>query len=775
MEPTESRKSVLNLSLGQKGLVLVGLPLLFELIFVGMLAILLRQSEFETSQLSKSKDKVATASTITKLFSHADESLSSKEGKTSFAGVEQYLSELEQLPAEIERLKVLSADNVRQLNSLDRISAIADSGLSLVRRTISESGSSTESLAASGLHDKLMRLTTALEQNVDAFLDDERLATRVRPQPESRSRHLVPVVLWTGTILNVLLALIVAHLFYTSVTARLRVLTDNTMRLGRAEPLRPAIGGSDEIALLDRVFHEMADALAAALRKERAIIENALDVICSVDEDLRFTAVNLASTEVWGYAPEELIGRKLTEFVCEQDRAGTIEATRLITGEKALLPFENRILRKDGAVVQMLWSAYWSATERSMFCVAHDITERKRTEELLRDSEARTRSIIESMPVGLLILDGEGRIQLTNPQMETMFGFKGEELLGEYMSSLFPKAAEFSSRNFSAGGCEKLIGRVREFDAQRKNGDIFPAQLSFVRYPAGDGAPLLINVLDVTERHVVERLKRDFVTTVSHELRTPLTSIRGSLTLLAVGALGPLAEQAHRAVKIAERNCLRLIGLLNDLLDIEKLESDKMEMVFERVSLYVVIDRAVESVRSFADQFSIKIAVTGSDCDVCADADRIIQVLVNLLSNGCKYSPRDATVLVSLTEEKEAVRVGVTDCGRGIPPDSVAHIFERFQQVEPDDAKRRGGTGLGLAICRAIVEQHNGVIGVESQPGQGSTFWFSLPKWGTPGAPKPAEELEGIDITGTKGIYPGIDKVEPGERNSSKLAQNNLK
>ena len=395
-----------------------------------------------------------------------------------------------------------------------------------------------------------------------------------------------------------------------------------------------------------------------------------------------------------------------------------------------------------------------------MFCVAHDITERKRTEELLRDSEARTRSIIESMPVGLLILDGEGRIQLTNPQMETMFGFRGEELLGEFMSSLFPKAVEFSPRNFSAGACEKLIGRVREFDAQRKNGDIFPAQLSFVKYRSGEGAPLLINVLDVTERHVVERLKRDFVTTVSHELRTPLTSIRGSLTLLAVGALGPLADQAHRAVKIAERNCLRLVGLLNDLLDIEKLESGKMDMVFERVSLFAVIDRAVESVRSFADQYSIKIDVSGSDCDVCVDADRIIQLLVNLLSNGCKYSPREATVLVSLTEEDEYVRIAVTDSGRGIPPDAVAHIFERFQQVEPDDAKRRGGTGLGLAICRAIVEQHNGTIGVESQPGQGSTFWVRLPRWGTPGAPRPAEELEDIDITGSNALYSTIDKVE---------------
>ncbi len=765
----KSRKRIFNLSLGQKGLVLVGLPLLFELIFVAMLAVLLRQAETEATLVAKSKDKVATASIVTKLFINAGASLAAYSVQKNPTLAEQYEVSIDQIPVEITKLKVLCADNDRQLESLGQIDRTTIEGIEIVKKLKKNMDASAGNrlalfMSGSKLFKKLNQLMSDLEEEVDEFMEEERRLTRSRPQMESRARHLVHIVLWTGTVLNVLLALIVAHLFYTGVNARLRVLTDNTIRLARSEPLRPIMDGTDEVALLDRVFHEMADALAEAVRKERAIIENALDVICSIDEERRFTAVSPASVQVWGYLPEELIGKCFTDMIHPDEVATAIKAMDSIMAENVLVPFENRIVRKDGAVVQVLWSAYWSMAERSMFCVAHDITERKRAEELLRESEARTRSIIESMPVGLIIVDDVGKIGLINPQMEKMFGYHKEELIGRPLSMLFPKAEEFASDNLCEAACEKLAGRLREFNAQRKNGETFPAELSFMQYQTTDAPRLLINVLDVTERHIMEKLKREFVTTVSHELRTPLTSIRGSLTLLAVGALGPLGDQAHRAVKIAERNCLRLVCLLNDLLDMEKLEAGKMEMVYERMSLFSVVDRSVESVRSFADQYAIHIEVTGQDMEVCADADRIIQVMINLLSNGCKYSPRGGLLSVMIAEEERTVRINVKDSGRGIPVASLTNIFERFQQVEAADAKAKGGTGLGLAICKAIVEQHNGSIGVDSEPGEGSTFWFRLPKWGTSEAPLPSEQLEDIDIMGGNTVYKSVENIAPGQR-----------
>jgi signal transduction histidine kinase len=162
-------------------------------------------------------------------------------------------------------------------------------------------------------------------------------------------------------------------------------------------------------------------------------------------------------------------------------------------------------------------------------------------------------------------------------------------------------------------------------------------------------------------------------------------------------------------------------------LDIEKLEAGKLEMTFANVDADSILDRSVESVRSFGDQYGIKFEVEKCNATVFADGDRLVQVLVNLLSNAVKYSPKDGTVTVSTTVDGDFLRFAITDQGRGIPLDFIGKVFERFEQVETADAIKRGGTGLGLAICKAIVEQHKGVIGVESELGQGSSFWFRIP------------------------------------------------
>ena len=242
-----------------------------------------------------------------------------------------------------------------------------------------------------------------------------------------------------------------------------------------------------------------------------------------------------------------------------------------------------------------------------------------------------------------------------------------------------------------------------------------------------EGTRYLANILDISERREVERLKKEFVSTVSHELRTPLTSIRGSLTLLSVGALGSLPEQAKKVVTIAERNTIRLITLINDILDIEKLESGKLDMVMENVNMATVLERSAESVRAFAEQNGIGLEIIPSNTNVYADGDRLVQVLVNLVSNAVKFSPKGAAVTVAVQEIPSWVEVKVIDRGRGIPEKFKNALFQRFQQVEASDAKKKGGTGLGLAICKGIIEAHGGTIGVESEEGRGSIFWFRIP------------------------------------------------
>jgi len=210
-------------------------------------------------------------------------------------------------------------------------------------------------------------------------------------------------------------------------------------------------------------------------------------------------------------------------------------------------------------------------------------------------------------------------------------------------------------------------------------------------------------------------------------LRTPLGAIRGSLKMMAVGALGEIAPQAQKAVAIAERSASRLIGLVNDLLDVEKLEAGKLDMLFELIPIAPVIENSVESVKAFADQYEVTVTTENVEGSVFADGDRLVQVLVNLLSNGIKYSPKGGTVKVAVVQHLEELEVQVIDQGRGIPSTHINALFQRFQQVERTDATKKGGTGLGLAICKAIIEQHLGTIGVTSELDKGSTFWFRVP------------------------------------------------
>jgi signal transduction histidine kinase len=225
----------------------------------------------------------------------------------------------------------------------------------------------------------------------------------------------------------------------------------------------------------------------------------------------------------------------------------------------------------------------------------------------------------------------------------------------------------------------------------------------------------------------VERLKNGFLSTVSHELRTPLTSIRGSLGLLASGAVGALPDEVVEVVAIAERNAVRLMALINDILDLERLETGKIELQFAQVPIESILRRAMESCATFGQTHGVSVEAPDVASVVWADADRIVQVLVNLLSNAVKFSPPGGVVTIGVELRENWVEFRVTDCGRGVP---VAHrraIFERFRQLETSDAREKGGTGLGLAIVKHILNRHRGELIVDSNVGQGSTFTVALP------------------------------------------------
>jgi signal transduction histidine kinase len=225
-------------------------------------------------------------------------------------------------------------------------------------------------------------------------------------------------------------------------------------------------------------------------------------------------------------------------------------------------------------------------------------------------------------------------------------------------------------------------------------------------------------------------MKGEFVSVVSHELRTPLTSIMGALSLLNTNAVGELPSRARGMISIGLQNADRLLRLINDILDVEKIESGKMEYNFAPIGVRQLIEEAVQANKAFLDQFGLSamIEFDGEDDPmICGDEDRLVQVLTNLISNAAKYSPEHGTIRVGAVCRDGMTRLWVKDEGPGVPENFKDRIFQKFSQADASDTRRKGGTGLGLSIAKAIVEQHRGMVGYESERGRGTTFYFDLP------------------------------------------------
>jgi PAS domain S-box-containing protein len=364
--------------------------------------------------------------------------------------------------------------------------------------------------------------------------------------------------------------------------------------------------------------------------------------------------------------------------------------------------------------------------------------ERDAADRARRAGDERTKAIIENMLEGLIVVDHDSLIVSVNRAAERMFGYESWELVGQHLGMVVPAPGTKAQADvFLKEARLRALGRITEWKGRHKSGEIFPFELSLYEFHTPEGRLFAGHVRDISERTRLDRMKKEFVANVSHELRTPLTSIRGSLTLLSAGALGDLPDEAKDVVAIAERNTLRLITLINDILDLERLESGQLEIHIAPTSLRAVADRSLDSVRGFAEDQGVLVSVAVPEIEVLGDGDRLVQVLVNLLSNAVKFSERGGSVQIGAVLKDQAIELQVVDHGRGIPESALPHLFQRFHQVEASDARKKGGTGLGLAICKVIIEQHGGEIGVDSEPGRGSRFWFRIPTVKTEGAVLP--------------------------------------
>jgi PAS domain S-box-containing protein len=274
----------------------------------------------------------------------------------------------------------------------------------------------------------------------------------------------------------------------------------------------------------------------------------------------------------------------------------------------------------------------------------------------------------------------------------------------------------------------------------RPDGSSFPVEYASTPMLGEEGNHLgaVVTFRDVTERRAIDRLKGEFVSTVSHELRTPLTSIRGALGLLSSGKLGDIAEKGQRMLAIAVSNTDRLVRLINDILDLERIESGGVELQRTLVDANAVMVQALEGVQSLGDDARVRLAILPATGAIWGDSDRVIQTLTNLLGNAIKFSPPETTVTLSGVAGSEDFTFSVADHGCGVPEDERETIFERFNQVDGSDSRAKGGSGLGLAICRSIVHAHGGRIWAEKNEPAGSRFQFTIPLWLPAGISRPA-------------------------------------
>jgi PAS domain S-box-containing protein len=361
-----------------------------------------------------------------------------------------------------------------------------------------------------------------------------------------------------------------------------------------------------------------------------------------------------------------------------------------------------------------------------------------------RDQEARLRFFDLAQDL-FSIARFDGRLEQLNPAWETVLGYPlNELLLQRFLDFVHPE-----DRELTASETQRLRmgGRSVDFENRYRFRDGGYRWLSWraVAVPAEERIYAVAR--DVSERKKLDQVKSDFVSVVSHELRTPLTSIRGSLGLLSGGVGGEIPEPAKSLIEIAAKNCDRLVRLINDILDVEKVASGSMRFRFQLVDLAILVQQAVETNQAYAQPFNVRYAVVPPlpVVRVRADPDRLLQVLANLLSNAAKFSPRNGQVEILVTRTDGRVSVAVTDHGPGIPEDFRDRVFERFTQADASSSRQKGGTGLGLSISKAIVERHGGRLGFTTETGKGTTFTFELPEWGSD-VEMPEEPLAGPRI-----------------------------
>lgn len=468
--------------------------------------------------------------------------------------------------------------------------------------------------------------------------------------------------------------------------------------------------------------------------QQAAIVTNAHNGIYNVTLDGIIKSWNTGAENIFGWKANEIIGKSIT-LTYLPNHQEDFEQIRLsvLTGHP-VENFEMQALHKNGTI---LWLEKTIVAIKDQYgkplsiaSIVQDISNEKLMRDELAKNEKKFRDFVETIEEWFWEINIHCLFTYSNAIIEKILGYTAEEILKTNMLVLLPKNSQAEIENQIKNCISKKKGWSKRVLAwQHKDGSV--RWLESNANPILDAENRVIGFRgadrDITERKLIEKSKNEFIAMVNHELRTPLTSILGALGLMRADKT--LTEKLANLTDIAYRNSERLVSIVSDIIDVEKVELGKIEFELKPVSLVNIIDESIAASRSIAEKLGIHVVKEGTftNTNVLADHRRLVQVMMNLLSNAFKFSPPNGTVYISMQFLEQFVRVSIRDQGKGIPNEFKNKIFERFAQADSSDSRLASGAGLGLNISRSLIEGMNGKIFFTSELNKGATFYFDLP------------------------------------------------
>lgn len=595
-----------KLTVTQKGILLVLLPVAFELFFVFFLSTQLLQAQGEMKTILKERAAIVQLNQICVSMMRTVLQLFTPGRMNDQAMLDLMVSQKEHALSKRKSLAVqtnLSVEVNDVCNQFDQILVILSKCFDLAQTVI------TDPDIPSGRRNQHLNIFLLLEafnankkfaRKIEAM--EDQFQTRIPQQLQEIQNHVL-LYITVGTATGLLLSFLLSRAFSQDITNRLKTISAEAQGIFQGKSFGQEVGGVDEIAQLEKTLRQSAAQHRQARLREQAILHNAADVICSLDSRFRFTGVSAVAERRWQRTEEDLIGAPLAQILTPDSVEPTLKALEEISRQGSG-DFENKIALLDRTIAEFQWSVNWAKDEKRYFCTVHD----------------------------------------------------------------------------------------------------------------------------VTELRAVERLKEQFLSIVSHDLRAPITSIGISIDLLSRGKRGDIPEKVVSVLKRADSSLSTLTVLVNELLDLSKLEAGKMTLNCALINTHDVFVKVRDSLLGLAESAGVKLEISEERCIIWADSLRLTQAITNLVSNAIKFSPRGGTVRINAQTLSEVVEIQIIDQGPGVPEADKPFVFEKFKQTSVQSNIAVKSTGLGLAIVRAIAEAHNGNAGLKDAPEKGSIFYIRLPK-----------------------------------------------